>query len=178
MKKVIFLDRDGVVNVDKGYVYKIEDFEFKDGIFEFLEEIEKMGYGCIIITNQSGIGRGYYTLDQYYMLDGWMIEEFKKRGIMILKSYFCPHTPSDMCNCRKPKAGMIQRATREHHIDLPHSMLLGDKLSDINAGINGDVGINILLKGKIGEDYTNSKADFIGEDFNQILEYIKQRSRG
>jgi len=177
MLKIAFLDRDGVINIDKDYAYKIEDFEFKDGIFEFIDELKKMGYGIIIVTNQSGIGRGYYTLDQFFELDEWMRGELERSGVSVLKTYFCPHRPSDTCNCRKPKPGLIERAKNEFDISLEDSILIGDKISDINAGINGGVGKNILLKGKVGEDYSFEKADFVADNFEQIVEYLKRSTQ-
>ncbi len=176
MKKVVFLDRDGVINEDHDYVYKIEDFVFKREIFPFVGKLRELGFDFVVVTNQSGIGRGYYTLDQFYTLDSWMHEEFKNSGTPLLKTYFCPHTPNDMCNCRKPKPGLLERAQREFDIDMRHSFLIGDKVSDINAGLNAELQNNILFKGKAGEDYNFDKASFVSGNFDDIYEYIKETS--
>lgn len=146
MNKAMFLDRDGVINIDKGYVYKIEDFEFIDGIIEILREYQEKGYLLIIITNQAGIARGYYTEDDYLVLNRWMIDKLQGQGINITKVYYCPHHPEHGigkykkdCNCRKPKPGMIQKAVRDFNIDLSNSILIGDKASDVEAGIKAGI---------------------------------------
>jgi len=136
MNKAVFLDRDGVVNVEKNYVYKIEDFEFMPGIFDLCKKYQQEGYLLFIITNQAGIARGYYTEEQFHVLTDWMTKQFKSQGILIKKVYFCPHHPdfTGECECRKPNPGMILRAVEEFDIDLAESILIGDKESDIEAG--------------------------------------------
>ena len=118
MEKAIFLDRDGVINIEKNYLYKIEDFEFIDGVFETLNYLKNKGFLLFIITNQSGIGRGYYTLDNFNKLSSWMMAEFEKKSIKICQIELCPHSPQDHCNCRKPKTGMIDNILRTYEIDL------------------------------------------------------------
>ena len=110
-----------------------------------------MGYEIIIITNQSGIGRGYYTEDDFLNLTDWMIKEFNKNDIKILKVYFCPHSPTEDCECRKPKIGMITQSLNDFTIDLERSWLIGDKTSDIDTAINANIPNKIL----IGKDTTN-----------------------
>ncbi|HEG5083774.1 TPA: D-glycero-beta-D-manno-heptose 1,7-bisphosphate 7-phosphatase [Campylobacter fetus] len=142
MKKIkaVFLDRDGVINKDLGYVSKIDDFEFCDGIFEALRGFLKLGFALFIVTNQSGIGRGYYTSDDFLNLTKFMLDEFKKEDIYIKKVYYCPHSPEENCDCRKPKPGMILKALSEFDINLKNSIMIGDKNSDMlaanSAGIN------------------------------------------
>ncbi|HDX8137108.1 TPA: D-glycero-beta-D-manno-heptose 1,7-bisphosphate 7-phosphatase [Campylobacter fetus] len=142
MKKIkaVFLDRDGVINKDLGYVSKIDDFEFCDGIFEALCGFLKLGFALFIVTNQSGIGRGYYTSDDFLNLTKFMLDEFKKEDIYIKKVYYCPHSPEENCDCRKPKPGMILKALSEFDINLKNSIMIGDKNSDMlaanSAGIN------------------------------------------
>ncbi len=147
MKKAIFLDRDGVINKDHGYVYKVEEFEFVDGIFEFLKEAQNRGYLLIVVTNQSGIGRGYYTLKDFEKLTEYMIQKMQENGIKISKEqiFFCPHAPEEKCKCRKPEPKMIFDAKEKFDIDLKNSCLIGDKISDIEAGIRAGVGKNILI---------------------------------
>ncbi len=106
--KAIFLDRDGVINEDTGYVYKIEDFKIIDGVFEALIDLKSVGYLLIIVTGQSGIGRSYYTEDDYQKLTDYMLNTLSTKGINISKVYYCPHAPEDNCNCRKPKPGMLE----------------------------------------------------------------------
>ncbi len=147
-KKALFLDRDGVVNIEKNYLYKIEDFEFCDGIFELCQYFQNRGYLIIIITNQSGIARGYYTHRDFETLTNFMIEAFNKEGIKISSVKYCPHHPdySGVCNCRKPSDGMIISSAKEFNIDLESSVLIGDKISDIEAGKSANIGLNCLIK--------------------------------
>ena len=137
MRKALFLDRDGVVNVEKDYLYKIEDFEFIEGIFDLCRHYASLGYLIFIVTNQSGIARGYYSEEQYNEVTRWMIKEFAKEGVEIAKVYHCPHHPSisGACSCRKPQSGMLLQAQEEFKIDLKHSVIVGDKERDIEAGL-------------------------------------------
>ncbi len=158
--KALFLDRDGVINYDHGYVYRIEDFEFMPGIFEALAGFMMLGYEIFVVTNQSGIGRGYYSEDDFAKLSKYMIDEFKSYGVEIKTIYHCPHTPSDDCNCRKPKPGMILQALNEHNIDPQASLIIGDKPSDLEAARRAGVESGYL----------------IGDEFKsvlEVLEYIK-----
>ena len=148
MNKALFLDRDGVINKEKNYLYKIEDFEFIDGVFETCKYFQEKGYLIIVITNQAGIARGKYTEDDYQTLTNWMIKEFEKNNIKISKVYYCPHHPdfSGDCECRKPNPGMILQAKKDFDIDLSQSILVGDKNSDIEAGINAGIKMNYLVE--------------------------------
>jgi D-glycero-D-manno-heptose 1,7-bisphosphate phosphatase len=146
--KALFLDRDGTINIEKNYVYKIEDFKFIDGIFEIISAYLNQGFLIIIITNQSGIARGYYTEDEYQKLTKWMINEFKTKGIDITKVYHCPHHPkvTGNCECRKPNPGMILKAINEFNINPANSILIGDKKSDILAGEKAGIGKNLYIQ--------------------------------
>lgn len=145
--KALFLDRDGVINKEKNYLYKKEDFEFIDGLFDTCRYFQSQGYLIIIITNQSGIARGRYTEKDFQILTKWMIEEFEKENIKISKIYHCPHHPefSGECGCRKPKPKMILDAKKEFNLDLSKSILVGDKNSDIEAGVNAGLKENYLI---------------------------------
>lgn len=136
-KKAIFLDRDGTINVEKYYLYKNEDFEFIPGAIEALKLLQVAGYLLIIITNQSGIGRGFFSEKDFEKLNFWMMDELFKRGIKIDKVYYCPHLPDARidkykkdCECRKPKLGMFRQAIEEFDIDLSESFAIGDKIRD------------------------------------------------
>ena len=148
MNKALFLDRDGVVNKEKNYLYKIEDFEFINGVFETCRYFQDRGYLIIVITNQAGIARGKYTEEDFEILTKWMIKEFNNENIKISKVYHCPHHPdfSGECECRKPKPKMILDAQKEFNIDLKNSILVGDKNSDIEAGIKAGIQNNYLIK--------------------------------
>ncbi len=137
-KRAVFLDRDGTINVEKNYLYKIEDFEFIDGVLEALKKLSDAGFLLIIITNQSGIARGYYTEKDYEILNSWLLETFAKNGIKISASYFCPHLPDasveryrTLCNCRKPNTGLFEQAVKDFNIDLKKSFAIGDKIRDL-----------------------------------------------
>ena len=137
--KAVFLDRDGTINVDHGYVYKIEDFEFLPGVIEALKILQEKGYLLIIITNQSGIARGYYTEEDYYKLTEHVLTELEKEGIYIADVLFCPHLPDAKiekyradCDCRKPNLGLFEKAVRLWSIDLSQSFAAGDKIRDLH----------------------------------------------
>ena len=138
MQKALFLDRDGVINVEVNYLHKIEDFVFIDGIFELCKYYIDLGFIIIVVTNQSGIARDYYTEEDFKMLTSWMINEFKKNNIEIKKVYHCPHHPdfSSTCSCRKPKPGMLLQAQKDFDIDMKNSIMIGDKERDIEAALN------------------------------------------
>jgi D,D-heptose 1,7-bisphosphate phosphatase len=128
-----FLDRNGAINIDNGYIYRIEDFKFCDGIFEALNGFSKLGYIILVITNQSGIACGYYNEDDFALLTQYMVDKFLNFNMEIRKVYYCPHL-GDECGCRKPKPGMIFKAKEEFDINLEESILIGDKDTDIQAG--------------------------------------------
>jgi D-glycero-D-manno-heptose 1,7-bisphosphate phosphatase len=159
--RALFLDRDGTINVEKNYIFRIEDFIFIKGIIELIRSYSDLGYLVIIITNQAGIARGYYTEADYQKLTHWMIEQFSINAIKIAKVYHCPHHPdiTGTCNCRKPNPGMLLKAINEFDIDIVNSVLIGDKKSDILAGINAGIGKNIYIQeilpasGSIGNSY-------------------------
>jgi len=146
--KAAFLDRDGVINEDYGYVGNIEKFEFKEGIFELLKFLQERGYELFIVTNQSGIARGFYSKDDFHSLMDYMINELKKRDIKITDYRFCPHHPdiTGECECRKPKPGMILSLAKEYNIDLKKSIMIGDSLSDIKAAKNAGITKSYLVK--------------------------------
>lgn len=152
MPRALFLDRDGVINVEKNYVYRIEDFEFIDGIFELGVRAGRRGFKLIVITNQAGIARGYYTVDDYERVTEWMLGEFATKGVHIERVYYCPFHPTAGIGeykresfDRKPNPGMILRARDEFGLDLAGSVLVGDKDSDIEAGRAAGVGYNVKL---------------------------------
>jgi len=145
MHKAVFLDRDGVINIDKAYVHKREDFEFCEGVFEALRHFQNLGYLLIIVTNQSGIGRGYYSEEDFQTLSTWMKQELLHVNIGIDAIYHCPHAPEEGCACRKPKSGMFFEAIKAFNIDIKHSWMIGDKQSDIEAARGVGIDQSILL---------------------------------
>lgn len=136
MNKALFIDRDGVINVDKVHVYQKEDFEFTDGIFDLCRRYSKKGYIILVITNQAGIAKGLYTEEDFKKLTQWMTEQFRDRGIIISKVYHCPHHPDidGPCQCRKPAPGMILQGVKDFDLDISECVLIGDMDSDLEAG--------------------------------------------
>jgi len=143
--RALFLDRDGVINIDKEYLYKIEDFEFVDGVFDLIKSFQDSGYIPIVVTNQSGISRGYYSQEDYMKLTEFMINQFLKEGIKIEAVYHCPHLPDDGCRCRKPRSGMFSAAKRSFGLDMKNSIMIGDKDSDMLAALRAKVGRRVLF---------------------------------
>lgn len=158
MRKVIFLDRDGTINVEKDYLYKWEDFEFEKNAITGLKRLNDLGYELIVVTNQSGIARGYYTEEDLSLLNKKMCEELKRNGITILDCFYCPHHPEKGigkykkdCDCRKPNSGMLEKAYKKYNIDLKNSFMIGDKESDLKAGDKKGV-TSILVKTGYGKN--------------------------
>lgn len=153
----IFLDRDGVINVDTGYVYLVDDFKFIDGVIDALLQLKQKGYLLVVVTNQSGIARGLFTEEQFMSLTEWMDWSLADRGVDLDGIYFCPHHPSEgsdqyrkSCTCRKPGPDMILDAVKHLDIDLTRSYMVGDKPSDMKAAINAGVAHKILVEtGKV-----------------------------
>jgi D-glycero-D-manno-heptose 1,7-bisphosphate phosphatase len=139
-KKALFLDRDGVINRDDGYVHSIADFHFLPGIMAFCRAAREHGYSIFIITNQAGIGRGYYTEAIFWELMQWVQQQFQAEGVQIQQVYFCPHHPDAgigdykrACTCRKPNPGMLLQAEKDWQINLAASLMIGDSQTDLAA---------------------------------------------
>lgn len=147
--KAVFLDRDGVLNIDNGYLFRIADIQWVAGAKEAVGYLTHLGYKIFVVTNQSGIARGYYTHEDVHLLHDYMNSEFAKVGGKVSKFYYCPHHPtkgiipeySCECACRKPKPGMLLQAIKEYGIDCTQSFLIGDKETDLEAakaaGVHG-----------------------------------------
>lgn len=158
MHKALFLDRDGIINVDTAYLHKSEDVVFVDGIFELCNAAQNKGYIIIVVTNQAGIARGYYSEDDVQRLHDWIIEEFSKRDINIAAIYYSPYHTDGVIkeyvkdsDCRKPNPGMFLKAAKKYNIDFSKSLMVGDKHSD---RIKVDELRSIILKSQYtGDDY-------------------------
>ena len=153
INKAAFLDRDGVINVDTGYVGSWSDFILIDGVLEAMRLLKSDDYKLIIVTNQSGIARGFYSEKQFQQLTTKMVNFFSINGIEISKVYHCPHAPLTEnsrtavgCDCRKPKPGMLLMAEKDFALDMSASLIFGDKPSDIEAGKAAGVGRGFLIK--------------------------------
>lgn len=152
LRRAAFLDRDGVINVDLGYVVRQEDFHFVPGVLEAARILADRGFALVVITNQSGIARGLYTVDDFQRLTRWMRERFAEAGAPLAGVYFCPHHPTEGrgayrvdCTCRKPAPGMLRAAAHELGLDLARSVLFGDRRSDLEAAHAAGVPQRVLL---------------------------------
>lgn len=181
MKKIIFLDRDGTINVEKSYLHKWEDFEFEENVIAGLIELKKLGYEFIVVTNQSGIARGYYTEEDLNLLNSKMIEKLREFEIDILDCFYCPHHLEKGlgkykidCLCRKPNPGMILKGLEKYEIDVKNSYMVGDKLSDLEAGEKA--GLKSILVttgyGKNIEKECNKKYS-VAKDLLEVAKIIK-----
>jgi D-glycero-D-manno-heptose 1,7-bisphosphate phosphatase len=163
-QKALFLDRDGVINVDTGYVHTITDFHFISGIFNICQKAIFKDYLIIVVTNQAGIGRGLYTLNDFNFLTEWMCETFLANNIFITKVYYSPFHPvyglgdyKRNDEMRKPRPGMINKAKVEYGLDLWDSVLIGDSYTDIQAGQSAGVRTNILF-----DEQNEAELEFTG----------------
>lgn len=174
-KKAIFLDRDGVINKEVGYLSNPDDFELIDGTIEALKLLRKKGYLLIVITNQAGIARGYYTEDTLKRIHNKMNVILKEKDVFLDDIYFCPHHPdfTGLCNCRKPQPGMIIKAQNKHNLDLSNSFMVGDTLNDVKTGLSAKCKTVLVLTGYGSEEHKkiySIKPDFIYEN---LLEFAK-----
>ena len=177
MDKAILLDRDGTLTNDEhNYTYKIEDFKLLPGIIEGLKLLSK-NFIFVVITNQSGIGRGVYTEEDMHKFNVKLISELKKENIEIKKIYFCPHVPEDNCDCRKPATKNIEQAKKDFDIDMESSWMIGDHPSDIELGKRAGTRA-VYLKTGHGEKHFEEleknyiKPDFVAENFIQASDFI------
>lgn len=152
IRKAVFLDRDGVINVDHGYVHRPEDFEFIEGVFDACRHFRDLGYLLIVVTNQSGIARGMYSDEQFDHVTRWMLDRFRSEGIEISHVYHCPHHPEygpmeqRNCTCRKPLPGMILFGLSDYHLEPRQCILIGDSMSDMKAAQAAGIGRKILVR--------------------------------
>jgi D-glycero-D-manno-heptose 1,7-bisphosphate phosphatase len=175
MNKALFLDRDGVINVEKNFVHKIEEFDFIDGIFDLVLCANQAEYLVIVVTNQAGIARGYYSEEDFHKLTKWMKKEFAVRGCQIHGVYFCPYHPElglgkyrQISRNRKPEPGMLLDAAKELNIDLNNSVMVGDRISDMQAAYSAGIPWRFCL----GE-CEHSKLGIQIRSLREVNEFIK-----
>jgi len=172
--KAVFLDRDGVVVADRNYQFRISDMEILEGVPEAIISLNEAGFQVIIVSNQSGVARGYFSEKDVRKFNDYLASELKKAGARIDGMYYCPHHPTEAkvakyrkdCDCRKPKPGMLLCAARDHNISLPKSWVVGDKDSDIGAG--KAAGCRTIF---VGKDQSKA-ADFFAKDLKDAVARI------
>lgn len=172
--KALFLDRDGIINIDKGYIHKPEDVEFVDGIFDLLKYAIDRGFDLFVVTNQAGVARGLYAESDVLKLHEFMSEKLKEEGITVKEFFHCPHHPEfgGECLCRKPAPGMLLEAKDKYGINMAESMIIGDKRSDVQAGKNAGLSRCILVSGRY-EASDVPEADYFAHDLHDALKYFK-----
>ncbi len=179
VSRAIFLDRDGVINKDHGYVHQVDDFEYIDGVFEACAALKQMGYKLVVVTNQSGIARGMYSEDEFHNLTEWMDWNFADKGVKLDGIYYCPHHNEHGigaykvdCDCRKPKPGMINDAAKFLKLDVTQSVMVGDKADDMLAAKAAGVTIRILVRtGKQVPEH--SEATIVLDSIADIPNYLR-----
>ena len=178
MKAAVFLDRDGVINVDHGYVSKIDEFKFIEGSIEAMQILKSKGYLLVVVTNQSGIARGYYSEDDFHKLTEWMDWSLADKGIELDGIYYCPHHVDKGigeykidCECRKPKTGMLDSAITDLDITASQSLLVGDKLSDIEAGYKAGLQASYLVN--TGNDQYKEITGNVAAIYDDLLSFAK-----
>lgn len=174
-RKGLFLDRDGVINEDTGYIGQIDRFVFKPGLFDFLRKAQDCGYLLVIVTNQSGVARGYYTLQEHEAVTRWMLKRLAEQEIPITEALSCVEHPDAMDPAfkresfwRKPKPGMIWEAALKHDIDLARSVMIGDQDRDMEAAQAAGVGMCLLF----GKDRTDRPDVTCVADFEQAAKVL------
>lgn len=175
-RKAVFLDRDGTINIDHGYVHQIDDFQFIEGVGKALKQLQDQGYLLVLVTNQSGIARGYFSEQQFLQLTEWFDWSLEEDyGVVFDGIYYCPHHPEGLgeyrqvCNCRKPEPGMFEQAIKELNIDPVSSLMVGDKLEDLLAAENAGIKTKILVRsGKTVTAEAETKADYVLESLAQL----------
>lgn len=171
------MDRDGVLIHDTHYPHTIEDCTFYGGAFVALPLLQDAGYDLFLVINQSGIGRGLYTVADFETMNNYMNEELAKRDIVITKTYFCPHTPGDNCSCRKPKTQFIEDAVRDFHVDVANSYVIGDKATDVEMGKRAGCSSILVLTGHGLEERANAQADFVAQDVLDAAQLILRQPK-
>ncbi|MFH1307843.1 MAG: D-glycero-beta-D-manno-heptose 1,7-bisphosphate 7-phosphatase [archaeon] len=172
--KAVFLDRDGVINEDKGYVHKIEDFRVFPGVFEALKKLKQSDFKLVIVTNQSGIGRGYYSEQDYLELTEQIIKIFKQQDIEFDDILYCPHSPDENCDCRKPSPKLFLDAIKKFNLVPDNCWIIGDKFSDVKPAEK--IGCkSILIKSSYTEKLTDNNL-LTAKDLYEAVEIILSKN--
>lgn len=185
MNRAVFLDRDGTINVDRGYAHTVEGFEFERGVIQGLRILQSLEYQLIIVTGQSGIGRGDYSEGDYHRFMEHMYLQLAMEGVFIDGEYFCPHHPERGigdykvdCECRKPKTGMLEQAVKYFDISLKGSWVIGDKTDDIEMGRRAGCKTVLVKTGKAGNDGNfQVRPNYVAENLEAAAEIIKNETK-
>ena len=170
----VFLDRDGTLMRDVDYCGDPNDVHLFDDVSEALRRLKNHGYKLVVITNQSGIGRGYFNKEQYQNVERELARQIGDG--LIDATYYCPHLPSDGCRCRKPAATMVVNAAADHDLDLGQSFFVGDKRSDIECGWNAGVK-TVLVQTGYGKNTDSDVADFVAKNLTEAAEFILKQTK-
>ncbi len=174
----VFLDRDGTINEEVEYLHDPKKFRLLPNALEGLKKLQNMGYRLVVVTNQGGIGLGYYTEEDFYRVNREMFRQLAPAGVRIDKIYFCPHSLSENCSCRKPNIGLLQRAVEDLNIDLTHSFMIGDKTIDLETGRRAGVRTILLQTGHAGSDALyRVTPDYVARDLLDAAEWILHLER-
>ena len=183
LNRAVFLDRDGVINVDHGYVHQVDQFEFIPGIFDLARfVVGELSWPLIVATNQAGIGRGYFSDEAFQALTQWICMRFVAEGAPLSKLYYCPYHPQAAIEAyradhpwRKPQPGMILQAAADFDLDLAHSVLIGDSTSDIQCAAAAGIGTRIRLDPTGATPVPDSPAHEVLRDLGEVLSYLRVR---
>lgn len=170
MRRAVFIDRDGVIVDDSGFVHKIENFNLIPNAIEGLKLLK--GFELFIVTNQSGIGRGVFTFEDFFKFNNHLVKELEKNKIRIRKTYVCQHKPEDNCECRKPKIKFLKEAEKEFNIDLKKSFVIGDRKSDFEMGKNAECKTIHVLTGYGINAKNDVNPDYFAKDLLDAAEWI------
>jgi len=177
LDKVIFLDRDGTLNPDPGYISSIKQFKFYPDTLTSLSTLAKLGFKFAIVTNQSGIARGLIKEEELEKIHEFISNQFAQSGIPLLGIYKCPHHPKDGCSCRKPETGLFDEAAHQHDIDLSSAVMIGDTSADMKAGKARGMVTCLVRTGKGAEEEISLKdsglePDFIGDSLGDCTSFL------
>jgi D-glycero-D-manno-heptose 1,7-bisphosphate phosphatase len=172
--RAVFLDRDGTIMEDANYVGKVDQVVLIPNAAQALKRLQHAGYRLFIITNQSGVGRGFFTREAVESIHAHLDEQFAKAGVRFDRYYVCPHHPEDNCDCRKPKPKFLLDAAREYRLDLSRCFMIGDRASDVQAGVNAGV-VSILVLTGVGQETLAKQAarpDHVANDIAEAAAWI------
>jgi len=174
----VFLDRDGTINEHIEYLHEIEKFQIIPGALDAMKKLKLAGYRLVIVTNQPGIGVGYFSKEDFFKVNRELLKAASKAGFNIDRIYYCPHTRADECDCRKPKPGMLLRAVTDLNVDLSKSFMVGDMSSDVKAGADAGCKTVVLKTGQGGADgLYDVKPDYVANDLAEAAELILRNSK-